>query len=152
MINSFFWVDITFWLYLASCTFYMLYGLFYKNETLGLLGTVTAILGAIINTLALVYRAYEAGHAPFANLYESMLLFTWATVIGYLIMEFKYKFRIIGTFIGYAAFAISFWISIMYLLKNGVEKKTGGGLKNFMIRFPDLNILDDLNYKSIAWG
>ena len=195
MINSFFWVDITFWLYLASCTFYMLYGLFYKNETLGLLGTVTAILGAIINTLALVYRAYEAGHAPFANLYESMLFFTWATVIGYLIMEFKYKFRIIGTFImsivflsiltivwllpyryqnidplnpalqsiwleihvittfiGYAAFAISFGISIMYLLKNGVEKKTGGGLKNFMIRFPDLNILDDLNYKSIAWG
>ncbi len=195
MINSFFWVDVTFWLYLASFAFYMLYGFFYKNETLGQLGTVTAILGFMANTLALGYRAYESGHAPFANLYESMLLFTWATVLGYLFMEFRYKFRIIGafvmsliflsiltivwllpyryqaidplnpalqsiwleihvitTFIGYAGFAISFGISIMYLLKNGVEKKTVGGLKDFMARFPDLGILDDLNYKSIAWG
>ena len=196
MINSFLWVDVTFWLYLASCAFYIFYGLFYKNNTLGQLGTVTAVAGFITNTLALGYRAYEAGHAPFANLYESMLLFTWATVFGYLMMEFKYKFRIIGTFvmsivffsiltiiwllpyryqnidplnpalqslwlevhvtttfIGYAAFAISFGISIMYLLKNWVEKKSSdSGLKRFLLRFPDLNILDDLNYKSIAWG
>ncbi len=196
MINSFLWVDVTFWLYLTSCAFYVLYGFFYKNNTLGLLGTVTAILGFTANTLGLVYRAYEAGHAPFANLYESMLLFTWATVLGYLMMEFKYKLRIIGTFvmsivffsiltivwllpyryqnidplnpalqslwleihvmttfIGYAAFAISFGISIMYLIKNGVEKgNRERNLKGFFARFPDLNILDDLNYKSIAWG
>lgn len=196
MINSFLWVDVTFWLYLTSCTFYVLYSFFYKNNTLGILGTVIAILGLATNTLGLVYRAYEAGHAPFANLYESMLLFTWATVLGYLIMEFKYKLRIIGTFvmsivffsiltivwllpyryqnidplnpalqslwleihvmttfIGYAAFAISFGISIMYLIKNGVEKgNREGNLKGFFARFPDLNILDDLNYKSIAWG
>lgn len=197
MINSFLWVDVTFWLYLTSCAFYVLHGFFYKNETLGILGTVTAILGAIINTLALGYRAYEAGHAPFSNLYESMLLFTWATVIGYLMMEFKYKLRIIGTFvmsivffsiltivwllpyryqnidplnpalqslwleihvmttfIGYAAFAISFGISIMYLIKNSVERggNREGNLKGFFARFPDLNILDELNYKSIAWG
>ena len=39
-----------------------------------------------------------------SNLYESMSLFAWAIVLVFLILEYKFQFRIIGTFIMPLAF------------------------------------------------
>ncbi|MBW2437055.1 MAG: c-type cytochrome biogenesis protein CcsB [Deltaproteobacteria bacterium] len=99
------------------------------------------------------------GHAPFSNLYESLVFFAWVIVLIYLIIERKIENRIIGAFttpiaclvmayaslkpgitstiqplipalksnwliahvitcfIGYAAFALAFGVSAMYLMK-----------------------------------
>jgi cytochrome c-type biogenesis protein CcsB len=60
-------------------------------------------------------------------------------------------YHVITTFVGYAAFAVSFGVSVLYLFK---EKAGDKGLKegSFLGMFPDLKVLDEVNYKSIAVG
>ncbi len=196
--------------YCITAVFYILYWLF-KKRWIGQIATSMAYIALLSTTMILITRAGESGHAPFSNLYESMILFVWITNIGYLIMEHKYRYRVMGafvmiieviamlstsllpyrfksveplnpalqskwkwlvsllepvgmekyaigwldfhvftTFVGYAAFAISFGLSIMYLIKSRYESD---GIRNILVeRFPDSRILDELSYKSIAWG
>jgi cytochrome c-type biogenesis protein CcsB len=58
--------------------------------------------------------------------------------------------HVITTFLGYAGFAASFGISIVYLLKSGAGEVNKEG--TFFSRFPELIVLDDISYKSIALG
>ncbi|MEK6576882.1 MAG: c-type cytochrome biogenesis protein CcsB [Nitrospirota bacterium] len=206
--NSFFLFDITFWLYFIAAMLYIVYmvtnsagelvpaghpeGGSIRSMAIGQIATILTASGWVANTFALVMRALEAKHAPYANLFESMMLMAWGIIIGYLLLEYIYKIKIIGvfvvslgfltiaiasllpfryqtveplnpalqsnwllihvfvTFLGYAAFAIAFALSIMYLLKERIENK---GIKNsFFMRFPDCTKLDELSYKSIAFG
>ncbi len=56
--------------------------------------------------------------------------------------------HVITCFIGYGAFAISFCISVMYLLKQGASNN-----KNTLVSFfPELNVLDELTYQMITFG
>ena len=59
-------------------------------------------------------------------------------------------FHVFTTFIGYAGFAISFGLSIIYLLKERSEAK--GTQEGVMGAFPEARILDELSYRAIAWG
>jgi cytochrome c-type biogenesis protein CcsB len=136
----------------------------FKKQAIGKLATWVAILGFIGNTAGIVLRWVESyrlgiGHAPFSNLYESLVFFAWTIMLIYLSIERRVGNRIIGAFttpiaclamayaalkpgittdiqplipalksnwliahvitcfIGYAAFAIAFGISAMYLIK-----------------------------------
>jgi cytochrome c-type biogenesis protein CcsB len=153
-----------------------------------------AIIGCAGNAAGISMRWIESyklgiGHAPLTNLYESLIFFALVIVIIYLIIEYKYKYNLLGAFItplsclamayaslspnindriqplipalqsnwliahvvacfiGYAAFAISFGISLAYLLK---KKKQGS--KTFFNHFPAADILNELNYQLIIFG
>jgi ABC-type transport system involved in cytochrome c biogenesis permease subunit len=54
-------------------------------------------LGLIANTAAIAHRWYDAGHPPFANVYEMLLSSVWALAVLTLIAEKKYGVRVIGT-------------------------------------------------------
>ena len=60
-------------------------------------------------------------------------------------------YHVITSFVSYGAFAVSFGVSILYLVKMKAEKK---GLKegSLLGMFPELKFLDEVNYKSIAVG
>lgn len=205
--NSFFLFDITFWLYFIAAILYIVYMVSnrvgelvpaghpnpdIKTKAIGQIATILTASGWAANTFALIARALEARHAPYANLFESMMLMAWGIIIGYLLLEYIYRIKIIGvfvvslgfltiaiasllpfryqtveplnpalqsnwllihvlvTFFGYAAFAIAFGLSIMYLLRERVEKK--GTRDSFFMRFPDCVRLDELSYKAIAFG
>ncbi|MBI5681602.1 MAG: c-type cytochrome biogenesis protein CcsB [Deltaproteobacteria bacterium] len=191
MIKSLMFFDMAFWFYLITAVLYILNWIV-KYDWIGKSATVMAFIAIFANTMILVTRTIESGHAPFSNLYESMVLFVWATAIGYLIIEFRYKIKVIGavvmplafiamfsasqlpyrfqnveklnpalqsiwleihvftTFVGYAAFAIAFGLSIMYLIKELMIEK---GRRNALIdAFPATTILDELSYKGIMWG
>ena len=210
MILSLVFFTFYFAFYLVTALLY-LSNWFFKKKILGQTATAMAFVALLSTTMILVARAGESGHAPFSNLYESMVLFIWAVNVGYLVIEYKHRLKVMGafvmsfeflamlsasmlpyrfksveplnpalqnkwhwmvdllapygyqkyaigwldfhvftTFVGYAGFAISFGLSIMYLLKNRVE---AGGAKNYLIdMFPDSKILDELSYRSIAWG
>jgi cytochrome c-type biogenesis protein CcsB len=45
------------------------------------------VIGLIIHTAGLVFRTIEAGHAPFANLYESLLFFGWVIAFEFVFVE-----------------------------------------------------------------
>lgn len=210
IIMSLMFFTMSFAFYLIATALYVLFWLFKKNW-MGQAATAITYIALLATTMTLIARAVESGHAPFANLYESMVLFVWALTIGYLMMERKYKYKVMGTFvmsiaslamlaasmlpyrfksveplnpalqskwkwlvglltplglekyaigwldvhvfttfIGYAAFAISFGLSIMYLLKSRADAKGGGG--GLVRKLPDSDILDELSYRTIAWG
>ena len=54
-------------------------------------------VGLIANTAAVAHRWYEAGHPPFASVYEMLLSFVWTLAVLTLIAEKKYGVRVIGT-------------------------------------------------------
>lgn len=174
-------------LYIASLVF--------KKEILGKIGSVVAIAGLCAHTVGIIMRWVESyemgfGHAPFSNMYESLIFFSWVICLSHIIIEKKYKNLVIGAFttplaflaiayaslspnisdriqpllpalqsnwliahvvtcfIGYAAFAISFGISIMYLVK-----ETGKDNNNsFLALFPKLEVLNEVNYQLIMFG
>lgn len=56
--------------------------------------------------------------------------------------------HVITCFIGYAAFAIAFGLSLMYLLKRGdSDRESAAGS-----RFPQKRVLDELNYQMVLFG
>ncbi len=58
--------------------------------------------------------------------------------------------HVITCFVGYAAFAVSAGVAVMFLMKaKREERKVTGGVVG---RFPSTKILDDLVYKAIVWG
>jgi len=59
-------------------------------------------------------------------------------------------YHVITSFVSYGAFAVSFGVSIIYLIKYRAERTGSEGA--FVNLFPDLKMLDEVNYKSIAVG
>lgn len=99
--------------YLLSTAFYLALFIF-NNQKIGFIGMLLALGGLLIQTCGIGLRWYESyqlgiGHAPLTNMYESLVFFSWCIALFYLIMEWKYKARVIGTFVMPFAF-----ISIAY--------------------------------------
>ncbi len=161
-----------------------------KKRDLGVGVSFLLVSGWVIHTVGLVLRWFEThqtgyGYIPLSNMYESLIFFSWAIVLVYLIIELIYRQRVIGVlvtpfaflfialtsiipgvepkitplipalqsnwltihvttcFFGYAAFAVSFGISLLYLLRE--KKETSSWL-------PSNSLLDEINYKSIVIG
>jgi cytochrome c-type biogenesis protein CcsB len=53
--------------------------------------------GLLANSGAIAHRWYEAGHPPFASVYEMLLSFVWTLAVLTLIAEKKYGVKVIGT-------------------------------------------------------
>ena len=142
----------------------------FRKQIFGGIATWIALVGLVGNTAGILMRWVESyqlgiGHAPFSNLYESLVFFAWVIVLIYLIIERTIQNRIIGAFtvpiaclvmayaslkpgitsaiqplipalksnwliahvvtcfIGYAAFALAFGVSAMYLMKKGRDSE-----------------------------
>src|SRR5215467_3030119 len=59
--------------------------------------SVATWAGLVANTAAVAHRWYEAGHPPFASLYEMLLSFVWTLAALTLIAEKRYGVKVIGT-------------------------------------------------------
>ncbi|MBW1706197.1 MAG: c-type cytochrome biogenesis protein CcsB [Deltaproteobacteria bacterium] len=194
MINSIILSYITF-VYFGSFMLY-LFMMVMGRDIFGRLATIVTAVGLAVQTIAIVLRWVESyslgiGHAPFSNLYESLIFFAWTVILLYLIMEWRTKNRTLGAFVtplaflalayasfspnirshiqplipalksnwlithvitcffGYAAFGLSFGISIMYLLK----RLDNNERKNIFLKLiPGKGILDELNYQMVVIG
>jgi len=185
----------TTFVYFAAFMLYLL-AMVMNRDLLARLGTAASLIGLLGQTVGIILRwvlSYQMGigHAPFSNLYESLVFFAWTLMFLYLIVEWRTKNRTFGPFVtplaflamayasfsphisshiqplipalksnwlishvitcffGYAAFGVSFGLSIMYLVKrlDSPEKR------NIFLRLiPSQGILDDLNYQMIVIG
>ena len=62
-------------------------------------------------------------------------------------------YHVVTCFLGYAAFAVACGVSIMYLIKVGMEDKQGGAAAGGLLAlFPSTRTLDEINYRSIMIG
>ncbi len=121
----------------------------YKLKTLGAFVMTIAFL-SVISASMLPYKfksvaplnpALQNKWKWMVNLFSKFGLENYA--IGWL------DFHVFATFIGYAAFAIAFGVSIMFLLKIKSEQRAGTGLFS---RLPESKLLDEISYRAIAWG
>lgn len=178
--NSIF-LNVTFAAYLVASLCYVAY-LLSEKKNLGIASTSLMILGLVFQAAALIGRWRLVGHFPATSLYESSILFSWSMVVVYVVVEFRYKLRIVGPFVavlallslgyaslldstieplvpalqsnwltihvavcfaGYAAFAVSFIASVVYLAAYGRSANNSQSL---------VSRLDVLAYKTIAFG
>jgi cytochrome c-type biogenesis protein CcsB len=186
--------NISMGIYLICSLGYLIYATS-RSRIIGTISTVLLTVGLVLHSGGLVFRWVEThqtgyGYVPLSNMYESLIFFSWTIVLIYLILEFKYRQKIVGVFVtpfaflaialtsiipgidakivplvpalqsnwlaihvitcflGYASFAVSFGISILYLIqdKKGVTKEGGSRW------LPSISILDEINYKSIVTG
>ncbi len=167
----------------------------FKRPQGGRLASWIALLAVMGNGAGIALRWAESyrlgiGHAPLANLYESLVFFAFTIGIIHLVVERRYADRTLGAFttplaflamayaslsphisdriqplipalksnwliahvvtcfIGYAAFAIAFGVSWMYLLK-----QRGGGRRGPLVdHLPDSRVLDELNHQLVMFG
>jgi cytochrome c-type biogenesis protein CcsB len=180
--------------YLASMVLYISY-LAFKKEGIGKAATVLAYGGLGLQTVALGMRWVESyqmgiGRVPLSNLYESLVFFTWSTVLIYLFVEWKYKTRAFGAFVmpvtflalafinfagistdisplvpalksnwlfyhvlisflGYAAFAVAFAVSMVFLL---IDMEDRGPVRDLGIGLGAIAALAVIGYAMAAAG
>lgn len=60
--------------------------------------------------------------------------------------------HVVTCFVGYAAFAVSFGVSFLYLFKAGSEKRSPRSAGSFWDFLPSSAALDEIGYKTIAIG
>ena len=95
-------LGITTFTYLFSTLLYVAI-LVFKAPKLGTMATAFTIIAWLIQTGGLTLRWIESyqmgiGHAPLTNMYESVVFFSWTIIIFYLILEWKFKTKVIGAF------------------------------------------------------
>jgi cytochrome c-type biogenesis protein CcsB len=174
--------------YMVSAVLYV-YFLFRSRPGISRQAYLFLLLAFVIHTAAFLIRGVLAGHFPVTDIFESLSIFSWMLVGGYLLLEWRYNVPILGSFVsplnclvllaasleirsirplspvlksgwlyihvvssflGEAAFALAFVVSTVYLLQEGrIRKKQLGGL---FLRLPDLNQLDELNYRLLTMG
>lgn len=102
--------------YLIAMVLYISY-LAFKKSGVGTAATITTAFGFVVQTAALLLRWYESyqmdiGRVPLTNLYESLVFFTWSTVLIYLIVELKYKTKAFGAFVMPVAFLALAFVNV----------------------------------------
>jgi cytochrome c-type biogenesis protein CcsB len=95
--------NITTFAYLISMLLFFAF-LASRAKAVGAAAMVVSYGGLLAQTVAIVLRWKESydmgvGHAPFSNLYESIVFFSWTIVLIYALLDIKYKYRVIGAFV-----------------------------------------------------
>ncbi len=179
-------------LYFFSFMAYLLLMIIDK-KAFGKIATIITSAGFLGHTVGIILRGVESyqmgiGRAPLSNMYESLVFFSWAVILLYLIIEWRIGNKSIGVFatliaflimayssfsnseiqpllpalksnwliahvltcfFGYAAFAISFGISILYLFKGQAIKSSGTVFSRLV---PDHDVLEELSYQMVIIG
>ena len=126
MVRSLFLFDMTFWLYLAALVLYIAYLLprrpvmtlasaGYPTDSfderdgawatqLAQIATLITVFGWVVNSGALFTLVFErmqtsGTFAPWSNQFEAMAYVSWAIILGYVLLELRYKIKAIGAFV-----------------------------------------------------
>ena len=96
------------------------------TESCGRAASCFTWVGFTAQTIALLLRwetSYDLGigHVPLANLYESLIFFSWAIILIYLIIEWRTKSKIFGVVVVPIAFLAMAYASIAPNINNRIE-------------------------------
>src|SRR5512139_2905109 len=112
--------------YILAMITYIAY-LAFRKPTIGIVATSLTVAGFAAHTAAFFIRwkeFYEIGKMgilraiPLTNLYESLIFFVWCLILGYLVIEWKYRTRSFGAFVTPVAGMALAFIDISGMDKN----------------------------------
>ncbi|MFZ5967381.1 MAG: c-type cytochrome biogenesis protein CcsB [Bacillota bacterium] len=98
-------------LYSLSTLAYFIFFLFRKEKYASYGGWLVRS-GLVFHTAALVSRTTEATFLPLTNQYEFATSFAWGIALCYVGVEWKYKFRVLGTFATPLILVIAFYAAL----------------------------------------
>ena len=106
--DSSFLLGLTTFAYLGASFLYVAFAVFH-NEKIGKTATALTAAALTLQTAGLGLRWRESyqmgfGHAPLTNMYESVIFFSWAIGLFYLLLAWKYRARTVGAFAAPLAF------------------------------------------------
>lgn len=70
-----------------------------QNNSVRLWARRIFTVAAVLHTLNIVARYYEAGHTPITSQHETVSFFAWAIAWGYLSFRWRYTVKNFGTFV-----------------------------------------------------
>jgi cytochrome c-type biogenesis protein CcsB len=103
---------IAFWLYFAGFITFALY-LTFRKDNIWKIGAGLMGAGLIPQTAAIIVRWMTSEHVPLSNMYEYMSLMSWMAVALLLILIWKYKKPLVGTFISPLVFMLMVTASLL---------------------------------------
>jgi cytochrome c-type biogenesis protein CcsB len=70
-----------------------------RKEKIGKVATWLLVVGLMSHTVALILRTLEVKHAPFVTTYESLVFWSWLVALIYLILQLRFRIRILGALV-----------------------------------------------------
>jgi cytochrome c-type biogenesis protein CcsB len=136
MLNSIILSYITF-VYFAAFVLYLLM-MVMGSGICGRLGAYVSRAGLAAQTFAVILRWVESyklgmGHAPFSNLYESLIFFAWTIILLYIIVEWRTKNRTLGVFVTPLAFLAMAYASFTPGINAGIQPLIPALKSNWLI-------------------
>jgi ABC-type transport system involved in cytochrome c biogenesis permease subunit len=91
-------LSLAFLIYLASGIFYAV--IFFKKKSVWTQrgARVVFLAALVVHAAALIVRAIMMGHAPFTNMYESLVFFAWSFGLCYFLADLFLKMSRVGFF------------------------------------------------------
>ena len=95
-------LGITTFVYLFA-TLLFVYFLVFRADRAHRIAVAATVVAFVTQTAGIGLRWFESydmgfGHAPLTNMYESVVFFSWTIALFYLVMEWKFRIRILGLF------------------------------------------------------
>jgi cytochrome c-type biogenesis protein CcsB len=84
-------------LYMLSTAGYFAF-LFLQKDYLHRAGFFLLLAGFLFHTLTIVYGFVKTGHVPVSNMHETLSFAAWAIAGVFLIIQYKFNLKILGTF------------------------------------------------------
>lgn len=82
--------------------------------------------GFLPHTLALVTAIVETNHAPFTTLHEAMAFFSWALILIFLLVEYRYRLQVLGSLILPLAFLSILSVAVLPVQVTPLDQSVRG--------------------------
>ncbi len=92
----------------AIATVAGIFELFRSKKTSSKVALYFSVIGFVFHTASIIARYIKGGHVPVTNMHEAASFFSWCVLILFFFHEFRYKLKLLSSFIMPIVFVLMF--------------------------------------------
>jgi len=85
--------------YFLGTLAFLAYLLAGKKESLSRFSLIITGIGFLFHTITLLTHTYAAGYVSLTRLFDAMAFFAWALVLVFLLVEYRFRIHVLGSFV-----------------------------------------------------